>query len=79
MSLRNYGDGDCSYDFGPPEAEIRRAGRWTYHVAVVHGWLSYGPYTTLGRRWAERTARRRLAAYLRKAARHRNVQTITIP
>jgi len=66
----------------PPEARIRRAGRWTYYVEVHHGMIQWGPngsgWFVLGRRRAERKARRLLAAYVREMGRDRDVHIVTL-
>jgi hypothetical protein len=55
------------FDQDPPHAQIKRVGRWTYSVIVEHGLISWGPkgypWHVLGRKRAERKARRVLRRY----------------
>ena len=64
-----------------PEARIEQAGRWTYSVYVTHGLMSIGPnglpWLRLGRKRAERKARRELARYKRQEARRKAAWTIS--
>jgi hypothetical protein len=50
------------FDPGPPIAVITRHG-WLYAIDIQQGLTGLmEPYWRLGRRWAERTARKKLAA-----------------
>lgn len=64
----------------PPQAEVRRVGRWTYHVQVVDGLTTWGPdgygWHVLGRRRALSKARRVLARYLRNEARRADLTVV---
>lgn len=56
----------------PPRVEIHRIGRWTYAVIIKHGLIQYGPngghWLVLGRKRAERKARRVLRRYEQREA-----------
>ena len=60
-----------TYD-GEPEATIQHTGRWTYWVSVTWGITAmgeHGGWHVLGRKRAERSARRAMAKW--KAERNR--------
>lgn len=67
---------------GPPEARIERTGRWKYYVTVHHGITTWGPggrgWAVLGRRRAERKARRLLTQYVRQLQREDDIQVLTL-
>lgn len=54
-----------------PHATVRQIGRWTYSVQIVDGISTVGPgpggggWHVLGRKRAERFARRMMARYMR--------------
>lgn len=66
----------------PSEAHIERRGRWTYLVSVHHGITIWAPdgigWYVLGRRRAERKARRVLARYVRQLTAGQDVQVVTL-
>jgi hypothetical protein len=61
-------------DQHPPHAVVERVGRWTYIVAVEHGMCRWGldgyGWFVIGRKRAERKARKVLARYHRIQLRH---------
>jgi hypothetical protein len=60
-----------------PEARIERRGRWLYSVLISQGMIGEEiGVLVLGRKRAEKVARRRLACWRLRAERHRDVTVI---
>lgn len=63
----------------PPEAVIEQVGRWTWRVHICRGISSSGEWHVLGRRRAEKKARRELGRYLTRERWRRDVHVIADP
>jgi hypothetical protein len=62
----------------PPHVKIEQVGRWTYRITVHHQLLMWTYGHALGRRRAERKARRALSWYLRMQQREARTAVITM-